>query len=352
MSVPIGRRAILALPATLAMPHLATAQAAGRVIMASWGGRGAQTYRDVYGAPFTRETGIPVTVAEVSDPAAAVAAAQGRPQHNVIVAASYQAANLANRGLIQELTPDDIPNVRHIPEEYWVRDRQGKLIGMPTSFLYYGIAYNKELARASDLQSWHALKDRKWRGQLSITRPVFLGPYDLTLFAKLNGSDENDIRPGVPMLEAIARNAGAVYTSMASLQTQLSRGEVAAAPFYSSQVQLLRRAGERQVDIILPEEGGLNLSYVFAIPKNAPDQEAARRFLNRATDHQAAIGVFREAGSLPLNPEVVIPAELEQELGLTMAEVRRRNYAPNWYTIAANLDERVRLAEQIVDRAR
>ncbi len=350
----MSRRSILALGATaLTLPFFARHAAAQerRVVLASWGGGGARMWRRSYTEPFTRATGIQATVAEVPDPSAAIAAAQGRPQHNVFVAASYQAANLAQRGLIEELTPEDVPNIRKIPEQYWVRSPAGRLVGMPIYFLYYGIAYNTELAKVEDFRSWRALGERKWRNQISITRPVFLGPYDLTLCAKLNGGDESNIQPGIPMLEAMARNATSVYTSMASLQQQLSRGEVAAAPFYSSQVHGMRRAGQRNVDITLPQEGGLVLSYVISIPKGAPDAESARRFLNEVVNDEWQADAARD-GYLPLAPSVQIASEVTQELGMTMEQVRQRNWAPNWYTIAADLENRIRLTEQIIDRAR
>lgn len=348
------RRTLLAgSAALLSAPLLLTrARAAGgKVVMASWGGGGARMWREVFAETFQRESGIETSIAEVPDPAAAIAAAQGRPQHNAIVAASYQAANLAHRGLIETFTPAELPALEHIPEAYWIRNTEGKILGMPIYFIYYGVAYNEGLARPSDFASWEALTNRKWRGQLSITRPVFLGPYDLTLYAKLKGGDEANIQPGVPMLEAVARNAISVYTSMASLQQQLARGEVTAAPFYSGQVQMLRRGGATDVNITLPREGGLVLSYLISIPKGAQDKEAALRYLNACIAPQKQVAAA-QSGYLPLTANVTLPNTLERELGMSMADVRARNWAPNWYTIAADLEQRIRLAEQIIDRAR
>lgn len=352
----LHRRTALSLAGAslLSAPFLRSAaaqQAPGRVVMASWGGGGARMWRETFQAPFTKATGIPAQVAEVPDPAAAVAAAQGRPQHNVIIAASYQAANLARRGLVEELTEADLPNIKYIPQEYWIRNPEGKLLGMPVYFIYYGIAYNTTMAKASDFASWTSLQDPKWRGQLSVTRPLFLGPYDLTLWAKLSGGDESNIEPGIKPLEAVAKNAISVYTSMASLQQQLSLGEVVAAPFYSGQIQMLRAAGQKEVDITLPKEGGLILSYILTIPKGAQDKEAALRFLNESIDPEKQIGAARN-GYLPLSNNVTLPADVEKLLGMPMDEVRRRNWAPNWYTIAATLEERMRITEQILDRAR
>lgn len=337
------------LPAPFASRRATAAE--GRVVMASWGAGTARMWREAFTVPFAQESGIETIVAEVPDPAAAIAAAQGRPQHNVIIAASYQAANLARRGLIEELTEADLPSIAHVPEQYRLRDSDGRLLGLPIYFIYYGIAFNESLARAADFSSWHALTDSKWRGQISITRPLFLGPYDLTLYAKLNGGDEANIEPGVPMLEAVARNAISVYTSMASLQQQLSRGEVTAAPFYSGQVQVLRRRGQTDVNITLPREGGLVLSYALAIPKGAQDRATALRFLNSCINPEKQIAAAHN-GYLPLAANVTLPSALERELGMSMADVRQRNWSPNWFTVAADLDRRIRLAEQIVERAR
>ncbi len=336
----------------LATPYLALAQSGpGRVVMGSWGGSGARMWRETFGAPFTTATGIPVTVAENADPAAAIAAARGRPQHNVIIAASFQAAHLAASDLIDRVTVDEIPNIRHVPEQYWVRDSQGGILGMPIYFIYYGIAFNNTLARASDFASWEALTDRKWSGQLSVTRPIFLAPYDLTLYAKIRGGSEANIQPGVPMLEAVARNATSSYASMASLQQQMSRGEVTACAFYSGQIQMLRKAGQTEVEITLPREGGLILSYLLSVPKNAPDKAAALRFMNDSIDPAKQISAAR-SGYLPLAENVTLPDEVVQEVGMTAAEVRAKNWSPNWYTIASDIEARMRLADQILDRAR
>lgn len=348
----IDRRALLAGLAAAACARGGAASAAdGRIIMATWGGGTARMWRDVFVGPFEKETGISSIVAEVPDPAAAVAAAQGRPQHNVIIAASYQAANLAQRGLLEELTEADIPQVRQTPEAYWLRSDDGKLLGMPISLTYYGIAFNTKTAKASDFESWSALGDPRWKGKISITRPLFLGPYDLTLFAKIAGGDENNLAPGLPMLERLARNASSVYTSMASLQQQLALGEVVAAPFYASQVQLLRQAGQTDIDITLPKEGGLALPYVLAIPKNAPDKATALRFINACISRDKQVEAAKQ-GYLPLTTDPAVSADVEKQLGLSMESVRARTYSPNWYTVAKNLNERIRTAERVVDAAK
>ena len=252
---------------------------------------------------------------------------------------------------IVELTPEDVPNIRQIPEKYWVRTSSGKLAGVPIYFSYLGIAYNTDLAKPTDFTSWKDLAAAKWKDKISISRPVFVAAYDLTLYAKLAGGDENDIKPGIDLLSRIAQNALNVYTSMASVQAQLGRGEVVATPFYSTQVALLRRAGVTNVDITTPKEGGLLLSYVLAIPKGVKNLEGAKQLLNAAIkpDYQLRLA---EGGIWPLNPNAKLTPELEKSLGGTLENAMARNYAPNWYTVGKANPERTRLVEEIIEKSR
>ncbi len=333
-------------------PFVLPARAADeKIVMGCWGGGTARMWRDTFGKPFTADRKIPMTVVELPDPTAAVAAAQGTPQYNVIIAASFQGASLAHRGLIEEFDPAELPNLKSIPEKYWIKSPKGKVLGMPVYFIYYGVAFNSAQCKPADFSSWKDLAAPRWKGQLSITRPIFLAPYDLTICSKVMGGTEVDIKPGIPLLRDIARNAANAYTSMASLQQQLAQGEVEAAPFYSSQVQLLRRSGELGVDITIPKEGGLVLSYILAVPKGSESRDAAVQFLNDSIAPSKQIEAARNA-YLPLSTNVTLPEDLSKDYGMTIEQVRDRNWSPDWYAVAADLEERMHLVERIGDEAR
>jgi putative spermidine/putrescine transport system substrate-binding protein len=336
--------AALLLQATVAM-----AQSQPPLVIATYAGESARLWKQAVADPFTKETGIPTTIFESPLPSASVASAQGQPQFHAAILAAYQVPNVESQ--IVELTPDDVPNIREIPEKYWVRTSSGKLAGVPIYFSYLGIAYNTELAKAADFASWKDLAAPKWKDRISISRPVFVAAYDLTLYAKLAGGDENDIKPGVDLLSRIAKNALNVYTSMASVQAQLGRGEVVATPFYSTQVMLLRRAGVTNVDMTLPKEGGLLLSYVLSIPKGAKNLDGAKKLLNATIkpDYQVRLA---EGGIWPMNPNAKLTPELEKQMGGTLEDAMARNYAPNWYAVGKANPERTRLVEDIIEKSR
>jgi putative spermidine/putrescine transport system substrate-binding protein len=350
----LSRRTLLSGATTLATAAVipsARAQGAGLTI-AVYAGQSSQLWRDVVAVPFAQQTGIRTEIFESALPAASIAQSRGRPQFDAAVIANYSAPGLVERNLLEELTVDDIPAVRQVPERYWTRSSSGKLLGMPIYFSFYGIAFNTELVKAEDFASWNDLLDPKWRGKLSMSRANFVAAYDLTLFSKLNGGDERNIEPGIPPIRRLASNVLSVYTSMASLQSQLGRGEVVASPFYSTQVGMLKRSGVRNVDITIPREGAMNLSYMLVIPKGARNVAGAKRLLSSVLDPAPQIAFARDSLSFPMNANVALPADVQQELGGTTEQMMARNYSPDWWIVGSALPQRTRLVEEILQGGR
>ncbi len=114
-----------------------------------------------------------------------------------------------------------------------------------------------------------------------------LAAYDLTLFAKLGGGDAAHVEPGYKFIRKLAADARSVYSSMATFESELSRGEVVAAPFYSAEITMQKRAGAPSIAFTVPKEGGLMLPYLLVLPAGAPRSAEALRFLEQV----AACGV-------------------------------------------------------------
>jgi putative spermidine/putrescine transport system substrate-binding protein len=341
--------AFVAAVALVLAPSAVSAQTQTPVVISSYAGESAKFWKTAVAEPFAAETGIPTEIFESPLPSASVINARGQPQFSAAIVAAYQIPNLEN--FIEELSLDDVPNLKDIPEKYWVRTGGGRLAGVPVNFSYLGIAYNTELARPEDFPSWRSLTEAKWKDRISISRPAFVAAYDLTLYAKISGGNENNIEPGIPLLEGIARNALNVYTSMASVQAQLGRGEIAATPFYSGQVSLLRTAGVKNIAMMTPKEGGLLLPYVLVIPKGARNLDNAKRLLNAVItpDYQVRLAA---GANWPINPNAKLTPELEELLGGSLADAMARNYAPDWHAVGKANPERSRLVEEIIEKVR
>ena len=344
-----GARGLIAAAALLAFAA-PRARAEPTVTVAVNAGESGRVWKKVVMPAFPVQTGIHLDVFESPLPSTSIAQANGHPDFDAAMIATYAIPRLAQHDLLDELTPEDIPAIRKVPEKFWPRTPDGKLAGIPLYFSIYGIAYNTDLAKATDFQSWNDLLAPKWHGQISITRPIFLAPYDVTLFAKLNGGDDSHPDPGYRFIEKLAANSLNTYTSMASLSSQLSRGEVVAAPFYSSEVLSVKRSGNTGIGFVVPREGGLILSYFLGIPKGAPHRTEALKLLNTILDQQYEAGFAQEAGWWPMNPAVTLPPDLVKEMGGTQTDLMEHSYYPDWNVVGQNLEQRVHDVEAIIQK--
>jgi len=345
-----------ALTSAIALPMFnslaARAQEGPKVIIATYPGHGTQAWRSIVTERFTHETGVKADVFEVPLPAATVAQSAGNPQFNLAIVAAYSVPGLIAKNLIELLTPEDIPGIRNVPEKLWPRTPDGRLMGMPVYFGLFGIAYNTDLAKPSDFASWKSLLDPKWKGQLSITRSNFLAAYDVQLYARLSGGNEQNLEPGHAWLRKLVPQALNVYSSMASLEAQLSRGEIVAAPFYANEIAMARRGGNTAVAMRVPDEGGLILPYLLVLPKGARNPDAAKRLMNAVIEPQYQAGLAQASLVWPMNQHTVLSDSLRKEMGNSVEEVMARNISLDWWTIGSNLEAETRRIDQLMDELR
>lgn len=345
------RQATLSLAGAALAPALrpARAEEQGQVILGTWGGGTSAVYRKALKV-FTDRTGIPARVAEWPDPEPAIRAQASNPQYNAGVAPFMDAYKLHRDGLLETFSDADLPGIEKLPPEHAVRSKDGRIYGAPVNFSCYGIAYNRDLAKSSDFDSWKSLGDPKWKGKLAMTRVIWASTLDLTLFAKINGGNEKNIEPGIPLLKALAANAAVVYTGMAQMNALLTRGEVVATPYYSS--RFWGSASVANAEFQIPREGGLLQPYMVVVPKGSPHVAAARRLLAFALEAKTQELLAAESGYMPFNPEAQLTPEMEKKVGMPLATLRTKLYQPDWGIVAEKQQERIDLVEQLLSQTR
>ncbi len=346
----LSRRTFLG-AAALAAPFVnrGAFAADGEIIQANFGGGVAQAFDAAYGKPFTAETGIPFRVLEVPSTETALISAASDPQYNSSYHSYSGAMRLYKLGIIEPLAIADYPVLQQIPQEYWPMVDDKHVAGMPVHFAYYGIAYNKDEAKAADFASWKSLADERWRQRVTVTRPVFASLYDVPWYSKLIGGDQKKLDQGVAQYKAVVENSLTSYSSMAQNHQLLQRGEAVACAYYSSRIWALKQEGVPNVDITIPEEGALMIPYVLVIPKNCPHPEAARKFAAYAGTAGPVERALDLTGALPLNREAKVPDELvEQRLGASLADISARLFNPDWAYIQESRDALIERLEREV----
>jgi putative spermidine/putrescine transport system substrate-binding protein len=316
------------------------------ITMATWGGGVGAAWREAYAEPFTKETGIGVKIVEVPTPEAQVRAQKDAPKFNAALSSFFEAAQMYSDGLLEDFDMNEVPALKNVPEKYLLKTPGGRLIGVSTYFAYYGIAVNKDLAKPSDFSSWKALGDPKWAGKLSVTRPVYSSAYDLTIMSVAEGGNERDTAKGLALLTALGKNSLAMYSSMAQMNQLLQRGEVTAAPYYSTRVWQMKRDGQNNIEMVIPKEGALILPYLVVVPKKAQGRASYLKWLNYVAQPEGQSRIADIAGYLPLNSTAKLSPATEKELGQPLNVLRDQLYQPDWNYIAESRKSRIELVER------
>ena len=223
--------------AVLALAVLPAAAPAQNLTMATFGGGVEKTWEEAFAAPFAKASGgINVKIVPVPSPEAQIRNPAARAQYQVALVTYPQAANLLKDGLIETFSEADLPATAETNPKYLMKSKDGKLAGASPYFMFYAIAINTDQAKKSDFGSWSNLADARWKGKLGLTRPIYLSSYDMPIMAIAQGGDERNIQPGVDLLRRVAPNALTQYSSIAHMNGLLTRGEIAAGPYYSGRV--------------------------------------------------------------------------------------------------------------------
>lgn len=331
-----------------AMLVTAATASATELVVATWGGGVEKVWETAFAEPFTKETGIKVTIVPVPSPEAQIRTQAGNPQYHAAMVTYPQGANLLRDGMIELFDPADLPDTADTNPQYLMRTPDGKLAGVSPYFMYYGIAVNTDEAKPEDFSSWSDLADPQWKGRISLTRPIFLSSYDLPIMAKATGGDVKNIDSGVALLEKIMPNVLTTYSSMAHMNGLLTRGEIVAGPYYSGRVWHLRQQGANNVTMVVPKEGALMIPYLLVAPKGVKDIEATKKFMNYVSQAEPQLRGSVLGGYLPLNSKAELPPEAEEQMGMTLKELMPKLYQPDWQYIAEHQEERVNLLEKVM----
>jgi putative spermidine/putrescine transport system substrate-binding protein len=352
MPLILKRRTLLA--STLAAPAiLRTAYAAEPLRMATWGGGVGAMWRKAFVEPFTKDTGIPVTIGEVVAPEAQIRNDGARPQYHVDVVSIAEAILLRREGLIADLDGVEIPALADTPAAMLPRSDEGKVIGVVPYFQYVGIAVNTDLAPAREFSSWRSLADPKWKGKLAITRPAYSAMFDMVMLAIANGGSVANIEPGLADLAGYASNAMTSYSSMAQMNQLLLRGEIVAGSYYSARIWEMRRQGNMFMELVVPKEGVFPMTYAVVVPKATPMTPELRKWLAYIATPEPQQRAYEASGYNPANAKAALdPDRTRKELGLTLDELRTKMVALDWPVIAAEQRARTAIAEQIFAKSK
>lgn len=307
------------------------AEAPEQIVLLSYGGPWDELTQEHVADPFTEETGIEVAIVPGSDDLiGAVASQRDNPQYDLILTGWEDHVFLRDVGALDELNPDDIPNM----EDLYPIARTDHGVG--TSITGVTLLYNTEMVETPPT-SWADLWDDEYAGHVSIPQlPQTYGIDFLVMAARINGGDESNIDPGFEAIEELKPNIAAVYDSSGQVAQLFQQGDVWVAPWFAGRVPSMNADGVPVAAAEL-EEGAVAYLTMLS-PLKGQYSEHVGKFLNYYLSDETQRAFATEFASGPSRSGVELDDEVAETVPYGQQEVDQMIQL-DWETILENRDD-------------
>lgn len=308
----LSRRQTLAGTLALAAPAIIGSAAradGGKVVVATWGGDYGRLLNEHVEVPILAKQGFE-SVQDVNQEPERVAKMQAqrrlpRGTMDVVCVQAVGAYQLAEMGLVEELTTAKIPNLAHI----------NRTIATPTyaPHIYSPqvLIYNPERVKTPPT-TFADLLDPKFSGKVGFPDANF---FYAMLGAALSGSGSNDMEAAKAFMTKLNTSGMKLYPTTDAAGPPFKTGELDAGIMWLARVIMWQNAGI-PVKQAFPKEGAILYASGMVIPKNAPNKEGAYRYLNAMLEPSAQQGFAANMGYLPTVDNAPLSGKVGEQLAM------------------------------------
>ncbi len=305
--------------------------AANEVVMWNWGGDAVACHSDVFGKPFTEETGVGFAIDSSGPSEGSIKAMveSGNVTADVCDGDLFQAESLGSQGFLE---PIDYSVVK---KELFRNPDDAKEFGVAMVYYGYCLMYDSEKFGANPPTGWADFWDlEKFPGKR-------------TLYKWGNGVFEAAMQAdGVPMdqvypidMDRVLKKVREIksetvfWGSGAEPQQLFQNAEVAMGMIYSNRALLAERDTKGRFKLIW--NGGLSQAGGYIVPKGNPaGRENVMKFLASCQVPEKQVNLFKCLGQAPSNPAAVdmVPPELKRYNSTDPENYALQVHADNhWY---------------------
>jgi putative spermidine/putrescine transport system substrate-binding protein len=295
----------------------------------TWGGH----YLDTFGPlteRFEKETGIKVNLvvqAGARDGLSKITAQKNDPQVDVWFSIESTATAAAEAGLLAELDPAKIPNLKKLPPE--LVSKYSTVVALSPR----GIAYRKDLV-PFEIKDWNDLWDPRLKNKIGMSFVIDTGS-PLVMASLINGGSEKNVEPGFAKMKALKPNIAGFFKTDQESVKYLESGEFAVIGYAILANFNLKLGTDPNLAFVMPEKPKFLAQIPGAIVKGrgAAQQAAAEKFLDFMLSPAAQEYFTSRFGQVPANPEAKVSEKLAKVIPpLPLKHVHQ----VDWKTVNAN----------------
>lgn len=266
---------------------LSSAHAQQKPLTVAWyGGNWSDAYQACVGTPFTEATGIPLVV-DVGTSTTTLAKLQQQTDKPTIDVAFMDGgiSELAEEtGVVAPIDLALVPNASGLNETGIYRNGD-KVFAVSIGYFSLGITYNTDKVSEAPT-SWEALWQKEYAGAVTVPSPSNSAGVPFIFFLnEINGGKPDDMTATFKKLAAL--DVALFFDSSGAATNAFQSGEVTMGAHFNVGAWDLIDSG-LPIAFVVPKEGVWASDSRLHIVKNAPNPDAAVKFINTAVSAEAA----------------------------------------------------------------
>ncbi|MDD2956123.1 MAG: spermidine/putrescine ABC transporter substrate-binding protein [Oscillospiraceae bacterium] len=214
----------------------------------------------------------------------------GGAGYDVIVPSDYMVARMIGEKMLAPLDRDNIPNIRHLDEQYVYTDFDPEgAYSVPYTWGTVGIIYNTQYVDAEEVTTWDILWNERYMGDIL----MFSNPRDCVSIAlkrlgySMNTTDEKEIREAFETLKD--QKALVQAYVMDEIYDKMEGEEAALAPYYAGDAITMMDENPN-LAFSVPEEGTNRFIDSLCIPVASKQKGAAEAYINFLCEPEISLG--------------------------------------------------------------
>ena len=204
----------------------------------------------------------------------------GAGQYDVVLVSDALMPRMIEKGLVQELNKENIPNISQMDEQYLNLDMDpGNKYSVPYMFGTVGLIYNKDVVKEK-VDSWDILWNEKYKDQIFMfdTYRDTIGVALKKLGYSLNSTNKDEINEAKELLLEQRKLTNPVYVFDEVKDNMITGEKMLAAVWSGDAIYIMNENPDMKY--VIPEEGSNKWVDALCIPKDAPNKAGAEAFIN------------------------------------------------------------------------
>jgi putative spermidine/putrescine transport system substrate-binding protein len=290
-----------------------------RVVVGTWGGDYAKLLTKNIDDPYLKPKGFEVVQDQAADgPRRAKMVAEKRLPRGSVDVQAFSSANMFEMNGVDLLEPLDYSK---IPNSKLLIGSMKYSYGIGQFYSGKVVVYNPKLIKPAP-SSFKDAFDPKWGNKSGIIDIQYLFVIMAASLAATNGASMIDFEKAKEILLASKKAGVRIYPTNEAFAQAMKTEEISIGIMWKARAVQWQNAGISVESAAATEGIPLYISG-FAIPKNAPNKDAAYAYINATLEKNAQEGFAVDMGYNAATTNAVVAPDLQKRIGFTAEEQKR-----------------------------